>query len=106
VQDDEQVVVVDVDLRPLVAREDVLEVEGVELEVLFQPGALERASLLDVDPAQAICSTRGACGSACGAASSWSRRAARRSLGFGRFGIARADRLVGHRPRWYPSSHT
>ena len=43
VEDDEQVVVVDVDLRPLVAREDVLEVEGVEVEVLLEPGALERA---------------------------------------------------------------
>jgi hypothetical protein len=42
VEDDEEVVVVDVDLRPLVAREDVLEVERVEVEVLFQPAALER----------------------------------------------------------------
>ena len=53
VEDDEEVVVVDVDLRPLVAREHVLEVEGVEVEVLLQPGALERAGVLDVDPAQA-----------------------------------------------------
>ena len=53
VEDDEEVVVVDVDLRPLVAREHVLEVEGVELEVLLQPLALERARPLDVDPAQA-----------------------------------------------------
>ena len=54
VQDDEQVVVVLVDLRPLVAGEHVLEVEGVEVEVLLQPGALERAGALDVDPAQAL----------------------------------------------------
>src|SRR6185295_8007604 len=50
---DEEVVVVDVDLRPLVAREHVLEIEGVEVEVLLQPGALEGAGALDVDPAQA-----------------------------------------------------
>ena len=37
VQDDEEVIGVLVDLRPLVAREDVLEVEGVELEVLLEP---------------------------------------------------------------------
>ena len=42
VQDDEQVVVVLVDLRALVAREDVLVVERVELEVLLQPGAVDR----------------------------------------------------------------
>ena len=53
VQDDEQVVVVLVDLRPLVAREHVLEVEGVEVEVLLEPGGLERRRALDVDPAQA-----------------------------------------------------
>ena len=53
VQDAEQVLVVDVDLRPLVAREDVLEVERVEVEVLLQPGALQRSGVLDVDPAQA-----------------------------------------------------
>ena len=53
VQDDEQVVVVLVDLRPLVARQDVLVVERVELEVLLEPGAVERAGALDVDPAQA-----------------------------------------------------
>ena len=41
VQDDEQVVRVLVDLRPLVAGHDVLEVERVEVEVLGQPGALE-----------------------------------------------------------------
>ena len=53
VQDDEQVVVVLVDLRPLVAREHVLEVEGVEVELLLEPGGLERRRALDVDPAQA-----------------------------------------------------
>ncbi len=53
VEDDEEVVVVDVDLRPLVAREHVLEVERVEVEVLLQPGALQRPGPLDVDPAQA-----------------------------------------------------
>src|SRR5215203_274737 len=54
VEDDEEVVVVDVDLRPLVAREDVLEVKRVELEVLLEPAALERSRPLDVDPAQAV----------------------------------------------------
>src|SRR5262249_55219309 len=53
VQDDEQVVVVDVDLRTLVAGEDVLEVEGVEVEVLLEPASLEVSRPLDVDPAQA-----------------------------------------------------
>src|SRR4029079_8724955 len=52
VEDDEEVVVVDVDLRPLFAGEDVLEVEGVKIEVLLEPAALERAGALDVDPAQ------------------------------------------------------
>ena len=52
VQHDEQVVVVLVDLRALVARADVLVVEGVELEALLEPGLLERARALDVDPAQ------------------------------------------------------
>src|SRR5260221_12842610 len=46
-------------------------------------------------PEESICSTLGACGSACGvAAASVSRRPARRSRGFGRFGIVRAHRLV------------
>ena len=53
VQDDEEVVVVLVDLRALVAREDVLVVERVEVEVLLQPGAVGLARALDVDPAQA-----------------------------------------------------
>ena len=53
VQDDEQVVVVLVDLRALVAREDVLVVEGVELEALLEPRLVDGARALDVDPAQA-----------------------------------------------------
>src|SRR6201996_3308071 len=53
VQDAEQVLVVDVDLRPLVAREDVLEVERVEVEVLLEPGALKGTRMLDVDPTKA-----------------------------------------------------
>ena len=42
VQDDEQVVVVLVDLRALVAAADVLVVERVEVEVLLQPRAVAR----------------------------------------------------------------
>jgi hypothetical protein len=53
VQDDEEVVGELVDLRPLVARGDVLVGERVELEVLLEPGAVERSGALDVDPAQA-----------------------------------------------------
>src|SRR4051812_22648050 len=53
VQDDEQVLVVLVDLRTLVARDDVLVVERVELEALLQPREVDRARALDVDPAQA-----------------------------------------------------
>ena len=52
VQDDEQVVVVLVELRALVARVDVLVVERVELEVLLEPVAVGRPRRLDVDPAQ------------------------------------------------------
>jgi hypothetical protein len=52
VQDDEEVVVVLVDLRALVAAVDVLVVERVEVEVLLQPRAVDRARALDVDPAQ------------------------------------------------------
>src|SRR5262249_60329824 len=48
-------------------------------------------------PDPSICSTLGACGSAWGAAAMSSRRAPRRSLGFGRFGIVVAHRLVEHR---------
>jgi hypothetical protein len=53
VQHDEQVVVVLVDLRALVAREDVLVVERMELEALLQPRLVDRSRALDVDPAQA-----------------------------------------------------
>ena len=53
VQDDEEVVVVLVDLRALVARADVLVVEVVELEVFAQPGFLGGAGAFDVDPANA-----------------------------------------------------
>ena len=100
VEDDEQVVVVDVDLRPLVAREHVLEVEGVEVEVLLEPGALERARALDVDPAQAggvdlLDAAASAAQPGGPRQMSSPRRVARRSLGFGRFGIVRAHRLVG-----------
>ena len=84
VEDDEEVVVVDVDLRPLVAREDVLEVEGVEVEVLLEPGALERAGALDVDPAQAggvdLLDVRGLRLSAARRTTSSPRRPGRRSL--------------------------
>src|SRR4029077_10089588 len=51
VQDDEEVVVVLVDLRALVAREDVLVVERVEVEALLEPSAMAVSRLLDVDPA-------------------------------------------------------
>ena len=53
VQHDEQVVVVLVDLRALVARADVLVVERVEVEVLLEPRPVDGARALDVDPAQA-----------------------------------------------------
>jgi hypothetical protein len=52
VQDAEEVVVVFVDLRPLVAREDVLVVERMELEPLLEPRAVDPARALDVDPAK------------------------------------------------------
>ena len=51
VQDDEDVVVVLVQLRAVVARVDVLEVERVEVEVGLQPVAIGRARRFDVDPA-------------------------------------------------------
>jgi hypothetical protein len=54
VQDDEQIVGVLVDLRALVARQDVLEVEGVESELLLEPRALEGRGALDVDPTQPL----------------------------------------------------
>src|SRR6476469_8583658 len=52
VQHDEQVVVVLVDLRALIAAEDVLVVEVVEVEVLLEPRAVGERGALDVDPAQ------------------------------------------------------
>src|SRR5215207_9933767 len=53
-EDDEQVVVVDVDLRALVARDHVLEVEGVEVEVLLEPGLFENPGPGDLHPAEAL----------------------------------------------------
>ena len=52
VQDDEQVLVVLIDLRALVARQHVFVVQRMEVEVLLQPGAIDGAGALDVDPAQ------------------------------------------------------
>ena len=52
VQDDEEVLGVLVDLRALVARGHVLVVERMELEVLLEPRAVDRAGPLDVDPPQ------------------------------------------------------
>ena len=51
-QNDEQVLVVGVELRALVAREDVLEVERVEPELRLEPGLVVEVRALDVDPAQ------------------------------------------------------
>jgi hypothetical protein len=87
VQDDEEVVGELVDLRPLVARRDVLVGERVELEVLLEPGAIERSGTT---------STLGSV--ALGAAVSTRERDGRRSLGFGRFGI-RYERVVEKRHR-------
>jgi hypothetical protein len=56
VQDDEDVVVVRVELGALVARVDVLVVEGVEVESLLEPVAVGQAGLFDVDPAEAAAS--------------------------------------------------
>ena len=52
-QDDEDVVVVLVQLRPVVARVDVLVVERVEVEVGFEPVAIGGPRRLDLDPADA-----------------------------------------------------
>jgi hypothetical protein len=54
VEHDEQIAVVLVDLGALVAREDVLVVQRVEVEVLLQPGAVAGPGALDVDPPQAV----------------------------------------------------
>src|SRR5205085_5919625 len=83
-QNDEEVVVVLVELRALVARADVLVVERVELEVLLEPGLVDRAGTLDVDPTQTVVlddlyarlSLRGELGypaDASGAAKAWPR---------------------------------
>jgi hypothetical protein len=50
-QDDEDVVVVLVELRAVVARVDVLVVEGLELEVGLQPVPIGGPRRLDLDPA-------------------------------------------------------
>ena len=55
VEDDEEVVRVLVDLRPLPLREHVLDVELVEpREVLGEPGRLRHTGLVDVDPGKAV----------------------------------------------------
>ena len=54
VQDDEEVLRVLVDLRPLPLGEDVLDVELVEAEALGEVGDLERAGPLGVNPGQAL----------------------------------------------------
>jgi len=99
VQDDEQVVVVLVELRALVAREDVLVVERVELEALLQPRLVDRPRTLDVDPAEAGASTISTRGSSrSGVRSAVRDRAERRPKGDrGRLGMARTERLVGGR---------
>ena len=51
-QHQEQVVVVDVQLWPLVDAGDVLQVERVERELLRQPGEVRRSRILGVVPAQ------------------------------------------------------
>ena len=53
-QDDEQVVRVLVDLRPLPLGEDVLDIELVEAEALGEVGDLERPRALGVDPGQPV----------------------------------------------------
>ena len=52
VEDDEEVVVVRVELRALVARVDVFPVERVEVVVLLEPLAVGEAGIVDVDPAE------------------------------------------------------
>jgi hypothetical protein len=96
VQHDEQVVVVLVDLRALVARADVLVVERVELEVLLEPRAVDRrgrSMLIQRRPATRR-SRRAARALRGGSAAA----RARRPNGLrGRLGIARTERLVGRR---------
>ena len=57
VQDDEEVVGVLVDLRPLVARVDVLVIEWVEVEALLEPLLVGGTRPLDVDPPDGILPT-------------------------------------------------
>ena len=100
VQDDEQVLGVLVDLRPLVARQDVLVVERVEVEVLLEPGAVDRRRALDVDPAQTVVLDDldvGLGGRRWSALPSARARAERLRRGLGRLGIA-SERVVqrGH----------
>ena len=54
VENDEEVVRVLVDLRPLALREDVLHVELVEAETLGERGRLEVAGTLDVNPGETV----------------------------------------------------
>ena len=54
VEDDEEVVGVLVDLRPLPLREDVLDVELVEAEALGDERRLLRGRLVDEDPGEAV----------------------------------------------------
>ena len=112
VQDDEQVVVVLVDLRALVAREDVLVVERVELEVLLEPGALRGARALDVDPAKPapLDGLDLGLGASSRRAESTRARAERLRRGFGRLGIG-SEGVVQHvhvshstSRWWYPAA--
>ena len=98
VENDEEVVLVLVDLRPLIARQDVLVVERVELEVLLEPGAIDGPGPLDVDPAEAVTSTVSTFGSRLVAGRRRPARARASSLGFGRLGIG-TERVVGDRHR-------
>ena len=54
VEDDEEVVRVLVDLRPLALREDVLDVELVEAEALGEGAASSGPGLVDMDPGEAV----------------------------------------------------
>jgi hypothetical protein len=54
VEDDEEVVGVLVDLRPLPLGEDVFDVELVEAEALRQHGCLRRAGLVDLEPGEPV----------------------------------------------------
>ena len=54
VEDDEEVLGVLVDLRPLALREDVLDVELVEAEALGELGRLGEVGCVDVNPGEAV----------------------------------------------------